>query len=209
MEVVDLSHIISEDMPVYPGDSGPRIETISNIENAGYDEKRLIISTHTGTHIDVPKHIFKDGYSIEKYPAKKYIGQAIMVTLTNTETIDVEQLAPYENALRDCDFLIVNTGWSKYWGDSRYYYNPPSFSIEAARWLSFFELKGIGIDSPNVDKMSDRDYPVHHVFLEKEIFILENLANLDKLKKPAFTLYCLPLIIEGADGCPVRAVALY
>jgi kynurenine formamidase len=132
-----------------------------------------------------------------------------MVTLTEGESITMDELIPYENALRDCDFLIVNTGWSKYWGNLQYYNNPPNFNIEAAKWLSFFELKGIGIDSPNVDKMSDKDYPVHRIFLEKEIFILENLTNLNKLKKAVFTLYCLPLNIEGADGCPVRAVALY
>ncbi|ADY57311.1 cyclase family protein [Syntrophobotulus glycolicus DSM 8271] len=209
MEVVDLSHPIREDMPVFPGEEQPKIEIVADMEHCGYHEKRFLLNSHTGTHLDVPKHVFQDGYSLEKYPVKKYIGQAIMITLIDSGRIEIEELAPYENALRDCDFMLVNTGWSRHWGSAQYYGDPPYFSREAADWLSSFELKGIGIDSPSVDQMSDQGLPVHRALLEKEIVIIENMTNFDQLKKPVFTLYCLPLNIEGADACPVRAVAVY
>ena len=48
---------------------------------------------------------------------------------------------------------------------------------------------------------------VEEQILEKEILIIENLTNLDKLLNREFEFNCIPLKIENADGSPVRAFA--
>ena len=52
MRIIDLTHPISEDMPVYPGTEPPIFETGCSIEEAGFLEKKITLYSHTGTHID-------------------------------------------------------------------------------------------------------------------------------------------------------------
>ena len=50
--------------------------------------------------------------------------------------------------------------------------------------------------------------PIHRLFLAKNIVLIENLVNLEKVLANEFVFCCLPLKIAEADGAPVRAVAL-
>jgi kynurenine formamidase len=43
--------------------------------------------------------------------------------------------------------------------------------------------------------------------LERNILMVENLVNLDKLKEGRFHFMALPLNIKGLTGSPVRALA--
>jgi kynurenine formamidase len=86
--------------------------------------------------------------------------------------------------------------------------------MDASRWLAGFNLKGIGFDAFSVDhigsaaKVTPENLPYHYIFLEKEILLIENLTNLDKLPDHPFTFQCLPLYLEKVDGSPIRAVAI-
>ena len=86
--------------------------------------------------------------------------------------------------------------------------------MEAAKWLTKFNLKGIGFDSFSVDKIisahvvTSENLPNHHILLGKEILLIENLTNLDKLPEGAFAFQCVPLKIENADGSPIRPIAM-
>jgi kynurenine formamidase len=69
----------------------------------------------------------------------------------------------------------------------------------------------VGIDSPSADPAdSDLECPAHHALLGAGIPIVEGLCNLDRLpdEPGAFWFAAFPLKLEGADGSPVRAVAL-
>jgi kynurenine formamidase len=56
--------------------------------------------------------------------------------------------------------------------------------------------------------VNEENLPNHHILLGKEILLIENLTNLDKLPDHVFTFQCFPLKVENADGSPVRAIAL-
>ena len=58
MKVIDLTHTIRPDMPVYPGTETPRFEPANSYEKDGFKETRLTMFTHTGTHMDPPAHLF-------------------------------------------------------------------------------------------------------------------------------------------------------
>jgi kynurenine formamidase len=80
-------------------------------------------------------------------------------------------------------------------------------SLEAANWLSGFGIKGFGLDTISADTVDSQDYQVHKALLQKNIIIIENLANLADLPCNQFEFSCFPLSFEDADGSPVRAVA--
>ena len=48
MNVIDLTHPISEGMTVYPGSESPILRNMTNIEVDGYREQKLTFSSHTG-----------------------------------------------------------------------------------------------------------------------------------------------------------------
>ena len=71
MKAIDLTHIITEDMPVYPGTEPPKLTPANSYEKDGFKETLLSLYTHTGTHIDPPAHIFPDGRTLDEFPAAR------------------------------------------------------------------------------------------------------------------------------------------
>ena len=94
-----------------------------------------------------------------------------------------------------------------------YFDDCPVPTQEAATWLTKFKLNGIGCDAFSMDKIVSADkvtpenLPNHYIFLKKEILLIENLTNLEKIPKGYFTFQCFPIKVENADGSPVRAIA--
>jgi len=164
--------------------------------------------SHTGTHVDAPAHLLKNSNTLDKLPVEHFYGTALMVNLEDTESdiIDVTLLKPYSKKIKEVDFVLIYTGWSKYWGSERYFSCFKVLSLEAANWLSSFELKGIGLDTISANSADTHDYPVHKVFLKKNIIIIENLANLLSLPASIINFSCFPIKLQDADGSPVRAV---
>lgn len=210
MKVIDLSHLIFEDMMVYPGTEKPNIEPRYNIEEDGFRETQISIFSHVGTHIDSPAHMIKHGKFLHEFQVNKFIGTAMVLDFSShgTEVIELKEIKVYENKIRNVDFVILNTGWHKYWGRSEYFEKYPVLSEESVLWLSKLNLKGIGVDAISVDAMDSKDFYAHNTLLQSEFIIIENLTNLDEIGEEIFTLSILPLKYNGADGSPVRAVAI-
>lgn len=209
MRILDLSHTISADMPVYPGTAPPTLSCACTLERDGFLERKLNMYSHTGTHIDAPAHILPEGRTLDSYPPDTFLGTAIVIDCRGFgHTIGKAQLQPLLSSQDHYDYILLCTGWSCYWGEELYFCGYPVLSEEAALWLSGLPLKGVGMDTISVDKMGSETFPVHTVFLKKEILLIENLTNLDALAGNRADFICLPLKIAGSDGSPVRAMAI-
>ena len=209
-KIIDLTHPISSGMPVYPGTEPPVLKTECTIEDIGFLEKKITLVSHTGTHMDAPAHLIKDAKTLDKFPIEQFYGRALLLNLTNIEgcTIELQKLEPHKDVIGNVDFLLLHTGWSKYWGSDKYFLDYPVLSMEAAEWLGKFRLKGIGLDTISADKVDTEKFLIHKAFLENDTVIIENLTNLDTLSCNQFTFSCFPMSFEGADGSPVRAAAI-
>ena len=208
MNVIDLTHLISPNMTVYPGTEAPRFDVPCTIEKDGFTERKISLYSHTGTHIDAPSHIIQGGKTLNELSVEKFIGRAVVLDLSsiNKHYIDVSDLEKFGDIIRGCDFVLLHTGWSKFWGSNEYFKGYPVLSINSAKWLSEFNIKGIGIDAISVDEAGTVDFPIHRIFLSNEIVIIENLNNLNEISEGEFTFSCFPLKIKDGDGSPVRAV---
>ena len=209
-KIIDLTHPISEGMPVYPGTEPPVLKTVCTIEDIGFLEKNITMVSHTGTHMDAPAHLIKNAKTLDKFPVGQFYGKALLVDFTNIKgsVIELKPLEHYKETLTKVEFLLIQTGWSKYWGSDKYFVDYPVLSLEAANWLGTFSLKGIGLDTISADKIDTVKYEVHNVFLQNETVIVENLTNLNLLPDNSFTFSCFPMSFENADGSPVRAVGI-
>lgn len=210
MQVIDLSHVISSDMPVFPGTEQPVFQKANTLAKDGFREAKITMYSHTGTHIDAPAHMLEGAPCLDDFGIDQYIGRAVIIDVSKLKLSRIEQgtLLPYAETITQADFLILKTGWSRFWGEPNYYSGFPALSKEAAGWLSEFNLKGIGIDAISIDSMDTADFPVHKLFLAKNILIIENLTNLDSICQERFILSIMPLKTKAADGSPVRAFAV-
>jgi len=209
MNVIDLTHPISPEMPVYPGTEPPAFSIPCTIQRDGFEERRITLFSHTGTHLDAPSHVFPGGKTLDQLPAGHFYGQGTVLDFANIRktTIDPEDLEPHRQEVLQSDFVILRTGWDRLWGRDEYFEGFPVLSLKGAEWLSQFTLKGLGVDAISVDAVGSTAFPIHKALLRKDILIIENLTNLDRLPGH-FTFCCFPLKIIKADGSPVRAVAV-
>jgi arylformamidase len=209
MKTIDLTHTISNEMPVYPGDEPPRIKTVTSIETDGFRDSRILLSSHTGTHVDAPAHILLNSSTLDRIPLDCFIGECSVIDLTavTNPAIHLADLESHEFLFQNSEFIFLHTGWSRFWGQDNYFRGFPVLSIEAALWIRSFKLKGLGIDNPSVDEAGSTDFPIHKILLER-MLIIENLANLEKLPETGFIFSCFPLKLDGVDGSPVRAAAI-
>ena len=210
MRIVDLSHPIHPAMPVYPGSSPPRIDILTEVQADGFEERRLELSTHTGTHVDAPAHMLAEAEPLSRLPLEHFYGRAIMLPLVDHDSPQIlkSDLQPNYGRLIKADFVLLHTGWSRYWGQAVYFDQFPVLDAGAALWLSDLGLKGIGIDTPSVDPRDCNDYTIHKTLLRRSVVLIENLTNLNQLPQDLFTFVCFPLPVHQADGSPVRAVAI-
>src|ERR671939_1442997 len=78
----DLTQLISKDIPIYSGDPQPDFEPSSTIQKDSYNVTRIILGSHSGTHVDAQSHFIIDGNSIDREPTGKFIGESVVVDLS-------------------------------------------------------------------------------------------------------------------------------
>jgi kynurenine formamidase len=212
MKTIDLSHTIKDGMPVFPGTEAPQIEDMFTHETHGFWEHRLTLFSHIGTHIDAPAHMIKGAGTLDNMSIDSFIGPGICVDCTHKDVTDphitIDDLIPYESELSESDFVILNTGWYRNWGNQKYFTHYPALTEAAAQWLVEFKLKGVGVDVISIDSAESGSYEVHKTLLEQGTIAIENLTALHLIPTEGFLFSCLPLKFDNADGSPVRAIAI-
>ena len=225
MKIIDLTHTIRNGMPIYPGDPAPFIDSCFTHENDYCHVDVLRLGSHTGTHIDAPYHFLREGRKIDEIGVEQFIGEGVLIDVSNKsdrEMIEIKDVQPYTRKIRKRDFVIFRTGWDKYFGTPTWYEHP-FLSADCAEFLCDLHVALVGTDAMNPDATfvnatgpgtagadsgtdEDDSYPVHHILLNSNILIVENLCNLNRIKQVRGTYSFLPLKIKDSDGSPIRAV---
>ena len=174
---------------------------------------------HAGTHIDSPWHFNNRGWRINDFEIGQFVFEKVLSIRISKEPwqpIELKELEPYLEEIRQADALLINTGFAARYRKSDpdlYLIAMPGLSLEAARALSVIKtLRCVGIDSTSVENLEKNrplGYPVHHSFLDRtEPIILLEDANLEALGTYAIKkLFLFPLRVTGLEASPVTAVA--
>ena len=213
MKVIDLTHTIKENMPVYPGTDTPKFIPANSYEKDGFKETLLQMYTHTGTHMDPPAHLFAGRTTLDQFPPEQFIGRALVINCRDLEegkSISMEHIRAAGEQAERADFLLFNLGWDKRWGTDAYYGDYPCLDDDALEFVLAGHYKGIGFDVIGLDPIADQNLTRHKkLFRERDIVNIENLKNLDLCGGDLFWFSCFPLKLENCDGAPVRAVAWF
>ena len=213
LKFIDLTLPISEKISTFPGSPQPIFIQWENIKDDGYNLELLFLSSHTGTHLDAPYHFLEKGKKIHEISLKRLIINAILVKIRKrgdqpiTKT-DIQKFEKKHGKIPNGSTVIFWTGWQKMIKNDSYFVKNPGLSVTAAKYLISKKTNLVGIDSPSIDLGKEKRFLVHHLFAKNDVLIVENLANLDKIKSWKFQLAVLPMKLKNATGAPVRAVGI-
>src|SRR5207253_10042273 len=104
--------------------------------------------------------------------------------------------------------VLVRTGWDRHWGTKAYLADNPFLTKDAASWLVDAGARLVGIDSLNVDSLTDPRRPAHTAILSAGLPLVEHLTGLDRLPASGFRFCAVPPRIEGMATFPVRAFVI-
>ncbi|MGE5614884.1 MAG: cyclase family protein [Bacillota bacterium] len=204
MRIYDISMQIHSGMQVYKNNTGkkPVLEAIRDFSTGDVYESRLSLDLHTGTHIDAPLHMIKDGGTIDNIDLNKVVTKCKIFDLTSiTGAVGEHDLTGLD--IREGDFVIIKTANSFSSG----FKNDFTYLAESgARYLADKKITGVGIDSLGIER-SQAGHPTHKILLEAGVVILEGL-RLSGVAKGEYILIALPLKIKGAEASPARAILL-
>lgn len=213
MKLIDLTLTISENLPSFPGSPVPKFIPWTKIKTDGYNLELLFLSSHSGTHMDAPFHFVKDGLKIHQIDANRFVRDAVILKLKKgpNQSITKKDILQFEKKfgkIPNDATIIIATGWYKNLTKKTYFEKNPGLSSSAADYLSSKKINLVGIDSPSIDVGSNKEFSVHKILSKNNIIIVENLANLEKIKSSKFKFIALPLKLKDATGSPIRAIAV-
>ena len=192
--LIDLSRMIEENMPVYPGDPQVELKKIKTMARDHYTLHQWQTGLHAGTHMDAPSHLLDDSRKICDFSLEKCMAPGVLLS-------DLQNIPEQEIPLGAA--VLFETGMDSLYGTEEYYKNHPAVSEALCEYLLRRQVSMVGVDAPSPDHVP---FPVHKRLMESGVPILENLTNLHLLCGKRFTLMAFPLKI-AAEGSPVRVVA--
>jgi kynurenine formamidase len=169
-----------------------------------YNDDRLEISMHAGTHIDGPMHLTESRSFISDLAMQSFVGEGCLLDVRGQSIIDVK--ANYQAIIPEHSIVLLHTGYAEHYGQAQYYQNHPIVRDSLVRLLINKKIKLLGMDTPSPD---EAPYPIHKELLKNGIYIVENLTNLNQIpNETKFEVIVLPLKIK-ANSAPARAIARY
>ena len=180
-------------------------------DNIWYIIQEVKMGSHVGTHIEYPYHHQKDGKSAADSPLQRLVGDAVLLDFSHKkkdEEITKQEIIELDADIREGDIVVIRTDMDKLWNTDKAH-DRPVLAIAATEYL----VKEIGIhciatDATGLEVRGRDDQPVHEILFHNDVAMVESLKDLERIKSERFTLIMLPLMVEGMDSCPVRAIAM-
>lgn len=201
MRWIDISHVLDNQTPIYPGDYQTRLTQHKTLEKDDHNAVLLQTCLHTGTHVDLPLHLTANPRTAADFPLDGFAGKGVLLDVRGKDVIAMK--AAYEDLPLENSMVLLYTGFDQFYFDERYFHDHPIVSDELAAFLVSRRIKLLGMDMAAPDRPP---FSVHKALFAQGIFVLENLTNLGALiGVESFEVLALPLKI-AAEASLVRAV---
>ena len=198
--LIDVTLLITEQLPVWPGDPSVHVTRASGDLPM---VSGLSMSCHAGTHVDAPAHFLPAGAGVDALPLDVLIGPTWVGHFAGRGPLTASIFAGAAIPTGTVRLLIRSDN-----SDRVVEAFDPDFvalAPDAAAWLLDHGIRLVGIDGPSIEAYDAPGDPVHHTLLAAGVIIVENLALAD-VSPGTYELTCLPLPIAGCDGAPARVV---
>ncbi|HEU4324707.1 MAG TPA: cyclase family protein [Roseiflexaceae bacterium] len=217
--VLDLTHVLGPDIPVFPSFPKFKIETFATFEGAGFYSNVITTVEHCGTHIDAPVHFDPKGIFVDQIPPAQLIAPAVVINIgeraaRNPDTVVTpDDLRAWERRygrIPNGAVVLMASGWGARAGSSERFLNAdsggtmhfPGFGKEAIDFLlTERSIYGIGVDTLSLDQGASSTFPVHFTLLPAGRWGLEFVANIESIPPNGATLFVgAPRTASGSGG---------
>jgi arylformamidase len=204
---IDVTRAITPGMPVWPGDPPVEEQPLARVEQGAVSNvTRFMLGSHTGTHVDPPKHLEPGGDPVDALDLETLCGPCRLLDLADAmghiTAADLESSDNFEPAGETR--LLLRTRNASHASDL---FDEGFIAIteDAAGWLVRQGVRLVGIDGPSIEAFNTNDFAVHHTLLQAGVIIIEGL-ELGGLEEGRYDMVCAPLKWRDADGAPARVL---
>jgi arylformamidase len=201
----DISIPLSPQTVVYPGNPSIRVtltEAVARGDSANVSE--IAFGSHSGTHVDAPKHFFDGGKGIDEVSLDHLVGPAVIIEFDGgVQSIGERELASAE--LGSHTRVLLKTRNSALLHETAFVRDYTYLTPDGASYLVDRGIQLVGIDYLSVEQFHSGHHGAHLRLLEHGVTIVEGL-DLFEPSPGEYELMCLPLRFVGLDGAPARAI---
>jgi arylformamidase len=190
-------------MLAYPGDPPFALEPVQRIGEGPYALSRLVLTTHSGTHVDAPAHFLAGGLTVDQLPLEILLGKARVAEVSSRDRVERADLEALD--LRDDLRVLLKTRMSGQMLKAAYQEDHVYLSEDAAQYLAQAGIKLLGFDYLSIDRGGSADFAAHHALLGAGVLVIEGL-DLSEVEPGEYDMACLPLRVGGGDAAPARVV---
>ena len=222
--IVDLSHLITPDLPVWPNDPPVIFTTQASLQEDGYYLRNFSMGEHSATHMNAPNRFYPDAMGIDGYKPEALVRPAVVVDVqaricSNPDYVisaqDIELWEQDNGVIAPGSVVLFHTGWQSRWLEPGRFINAdaqglhfPGVGAAATRFLlEHRAIAGIGIDTHGVDPGQETSFACNRLVLARNGIILECLNNLDQLPPTGITLVIGVLRLQAGSGSPASVLA--
>jgi arylformamidase len=202
---IDVSVPLYTGMVHWPDNPPVQIERMLDMAHGDIcNVSTLAMGSHTGTHMDGPRHFLQTGKGLDEMPFDATLGLARVIEIRDPESIKPGELHPL--AIQQGERLLFKTQNStRCWKADTFVEDFVYVSHEAADYLASLKVRTVGVDYLSVGGYTRDGLETHRALLEAGIWIIEGL-DLSQVEPGIYELICLPLKIAQSDGAPARAI---
>jgi arylformamidase len=203
----DISVPIRPGMIVWENEIPVELEPLFTLEKDAVAVSRLSLGTHTGTHVDPPRHFVQGGGGAHEMPLEAMVGPCVVRRFTERYEITARHL-DQANIPEGTTRLLLATPGAELWDLPEFRMDYTGLSFDGAEWCVRRGIRLVGIDYLSIERAdSPHAFETHHTLLGAGIVVLEGL-DMRGVPEGDYTLVCLPLKIWDGDGAPARAALL-
>lgn len=180
------------------------------------------IRGHGFTHCDAPRHMRRDGLTIQQLPNQGldvFNGEAKIIDLSDLPLptrLTPEIISARAGIIREGDMVVLRSDLTNRMGyESRQWHlAAPNLEPEAADWLLDQKPKALVLDFPQdyvAREMPTRhvyvhEFVTHHAVFNRNIPFVEDLRDIGKIGSDRTWLMSIPLKTTCIDGAMMRAL---
>jgi kynurenine formamidase len=230
VRVLDLTHEINENIPIYPGHAKTAtwwhltheecVMRLGDTPFEGYGVKGIVTCEHTSTHVDAVYHFNKHrpDLTVDKIPLEYMITPGAWIDVSYVPPRTHISLQNIKDSIKQAGVqikagstLLYYTGVEKYWNNHQVFLTQyPGLDSEATEWILDQGVVNVCTDAPSTDNPADITYPNHTIHAKRLVIHTELVANISKIpRKDDFYYAMFPWRLTGGTGCPIRALALW
>ncbi len=225
-KVVFLSHVLTDQTPVFPGDPPVELAPAATIGVDGYYLQRLACGEQSGTHWAAAAHFGPGEPAADQLDPADFFFPAVVLDRRLEAVADPDYaVTPRDLERWESDFgaipqgaaVLLLTGYDARFGDPQAYLgidadglmHYPGFTGRASQWL--VEHRGIGAlgtDTMGVDPGADATFAANQALLHANRMHLENLRGLAELSPAGSWIIVGGVRTRAGSGSPATVFGL-